>query len=164
MTEQDARRVNQAVDRFVEIGVSKQPAKALADYFDSEEAVVEFLTEDKSLTDISGVGEASASQLWNWYQAEYPEKDLERREQSEAYCTEYTIDHGLDQEQLDPEHDIHWAWLCPRCGSKNPMKGDPDGFKGRPFACVNCRWVPLLDGEALAEFRDGLDGVDSNGR
>lgn len=152
-----AGATSQAVDRFTEMDVSTQPAKALADHFDSEEEVVNFLVEDKSLNDISGVGERSANHVWDWFKTEYPEKDRERRERSEAYCMEYTADYGLDDDQLDPEYDIFWAWICPRCGSKNPMKGDPEGFRNRPFACTSCQWVPLLDGDALGEFRDELE-------
>lgn len=140
--------------RFRSMGVTNQPAQKLADEFDSEDGLIEYLTDGHSLTDISGVGEKSANLVREWYKREYPEKERERKENDEAYCTEYTTDHGLSDDELEEIDVVVWAWLCPRCSEKNPMKGDPDEFGNRPFECVNCSWVPLLDRESLMEFAD----------
>jgi NAD-dependent DNA ligase len=144
----------QAQQFFEDIGVGSRPAKKLAQEFDTEDELVEFIVDGGELDEFSGVGEQSAFEVRTWFSAEYPEKEREMKERDEAYCTEYTLDHGLNEDQVADADGPVWAWICSRCDHNNPMEGDPDGFADRPYACVNCRWVPLLDSEALGEFAE----------
>ncbi|WP_254810668.1 hypothetical protein [Natronosalvus amylolyticus] len=135
-----------------EIGVAKRPANALVEEYPTRESVLETFLADDRFDHVSGVGNRTTGKLWDWLTETYPEKNRERIENSEAYCTEFTTDHGLEEsEKHDPEM-FYWAWICPRDGHKNVMKGDPRDFADRPFACVQCRWVPLLDRESLLEW------------
>lgn len=135
------------------IGINPPQASAVETTWPSQDALVKAMTNDASLTDASGVGSRTATRLWDWFGETYPERYRQRREESNDYCMAYTTDHGLDADSLDPEK-FYWAFICPRCGETNPLVGDPDGFAGRPFRCESCLWVPLLDAEAVREFRD----------
>ncbi len=72
----------------------------------------------------------------------------------EEYCTEFTTDHGLPE--VPSPTGFRWAFICPRCGEKNGLEGDPEGFKNKPFRCTDCNWVSLLVAEAIEEFEQSL--------
>lgn len=136
------------VETFEKMGMRTREATALENEFDSTDEIVEFLVADNKLSDISGVGRKTASRLWSWFKEEYPDRNRERIEASEAYCTEY-----INQNQDDSESDkFRFAFVCPRCNSENPLRGDPMDFANRPYDCTTCRWVPLLDKTAIETF------------
>lgn len=136
-----------------DLNVASRPAAALADHFETEADLVDAFRADPDFDEISGVGRRTSQKLWDYLKSEYPEVNRERIEQSESYCTEYTTDHGLPEGST--EDDVtYFAFICPRCSNTNPLKGDPEGFEDRPFACETCRWVPLLDKESLREFAE----------
>jgi predicted RNA-binding Zn-ribbon protein involved in translation (DUF1610 family) len=143
-------------------GVTSRPASALADEYESLEALLEAYRTGADITDVSGVGRKSASKLRRHIESEYPDVVKERREQDEGICTEFTTDHGLDEEHLE-EDTFYWGFVCPRCGDTTPLQGDPSGFGDRPYACGNCRWVSLLLGDAVAAFRDEHYDDDDSG-
>jgi len=134
-----------------EVGLSSRPASALADHITSEDELVEHLRENNNASDFDGVGSQSSNRVWQWFQDEHPDSNRERLEQAEEYCTEFATDHELP-EGADEVEGFQFAFICPRCGEENALKGDPREFKNRPFTCVNCRWVPLLTAEPLEEF------------
>jgi len=136
-----------------ELNITPPQTSAVLSAWPTEQAFVDALSQDATLTDADGVGSQTAQRLSNWFGKQYPDRDRERRENAERFCMTYTTDHGLDADSLDAET-FYWAFVCPRCGEKNPCHGDPGGFAGRPYACEKCRWVPLLDAEAVREFRD----------
>lgn len=153
MSEQSTDGTERRKERFFEdMGVSSRPAKKLAEKFETEDHLIDYLVNDGKLTDFNGVGSRSAEHVRTWFKAEYPEKERERKERSESYCTEYTTDHGIPEGEKKEPSEPYWAWICPRCSNKNPMYGHPDGFKNRPYACTTCRWVPLLDAESIDEW------------
>jgi len=134
-----------------EVGLSGRPASALAEEIGSQDDLVEFLRENNKVSDVSGVGSRSGNRIWDWFKDERPEANRERLEQAEEYCTEFTTDHERPEDAEDTDG-FPFAFVCPRCDEENPLKGDPREFKNRPFACVNCRWVPLLVAGTLEEF------------
>jgi hypothetical protein len=69
---------------------------------------------------------------------------LQEKADDTAYCTDFELDHETPMDSA-----FLWAFICPRCEGTNPLKGDPAGFKNRPFRCVECNWVSLLDAEAI---------------
>ncbi|WP_139327072.1 hypothetical protein [Natronorubrum daqingense] len=137
---------------FEDMGVSSRPAEKLAEKFETESHLVDYIVNDGKLTDFSGVGDRSASHVRTWFVTEYPEKERERKQHSESYCTEFTTDHGIPEDEKKEPSEPYWAWICPRCSNKNPMYGHPNGFKNRPYACTTCRWVSALDAESIDEW------------
>lgn len=152
MSNTQSTDMQRKVQFFEDMGIATRPAKRLAEEFEAETDLVEYLTQDKSPTDLSGVGKASARHIRSWFTAEYPEKERERKIRSDAYCTEYTADHGVPRDELEKPEMVHWAWICPQCENKNVMRGDPEEFKNRPYTCMTCRWVPALDAETMEEW------------
>jgi len=149
-----------------EIGCATRPANALLEEHPTLESALEVFVDDGRFGDIPGVGRRTTSRLFEWLIDTYPEKNRTRKANSEAYCTTFTTDHEYPTERMDDPDRFHWAWICPRDGHKNVMVGDPRESANRPYACVNCRWVPLLDREALLEWIDteGLeDQLESEG-
>lgn len=147
-----------------EIGLASRPADALADHIESESALVDHLRENNDVDEFSGVGRRSASRIWEWFEDEYPDANRERMEDSEEYCTEFTAD--VEQADAAASDKFVFAFVCPRCGAENPLKGDPRDFKNKPYPCVNCRWVPLLVAqflEAFAEANYPAAGRDDDG-
>lgn len=133
--------------------LADQPAEAIAETFDSREDLLEHYRYAVDFMEIDGVGKQTAASIRSWVEENRPEVAQERKVNDEGICTEFTTDHGLDLEDSDDDT-FRFAFTCPRCESKNPLKGDPDMFAGRPFDCENCRWVSLLDPELLGEFRE----------
>lgn len=48
---------------------------------------------------------------------------------------------------------VVWGAYCPQpdCGELNLFEGNPEGFANRPYRCVACNWVSLMD-ESVAEL------------
>jgi len=70
--------------------------------------------------------------------------------------TEFTDDSGLDDDKKDAD-EYHFAFVCPRCEEKNALIGDPLDFANKPFRCLTCNYVPLLDAGAIEEFAEEVD-------
>lgn len=134
-----------------ELDVAQRPAQSLLEEFSSRDELIEFLTADRDLTDIDGVGDRTSRKVFSWYQEEYPDKNRQRRRESDSYCTEYTSDVELD----DTEKPL-WAWICPRCAEKNRMNAYPSECANRPYACVKCRWISLLCREPMEPLIEEL--------
>lgn len=67
-------------------------------------------------------------------------------------CIEFTTE-VPDRINPDEEPDtIYFSFVCPRCEALNPLKTHPSNFKNKPFRCVECRYIPLLDADALDDF------------
>ena len=75
--------------------------------------------------------------------------ELPSPEDAPSVCTEFTLDHPLDD---DDEADF--AFICPRCEKANALVGSPLEFLNKPFRCLACNYVPLLEKEALEEFAE----------
>ena len=140
-----------------DVGLAGRPAKSLASECSDVDALVEYLRTGNQPSEIDGVGNTSSNRLWDWFKDEYPEAYRERLENDEAYCTSFTTDHEIPEEEQAPET-FYFAFICPRdhCEEKNPLKGSPLGFRNRPFKCEACNWVSCLEGEALESFFDNL--------
>lgn len=140
------------------LDVTDGPAARLAEEYDSEEHFLENYRLVVDFTDHRGIGTATSESIREYVREQYPELERERLENDEAICTEYTLEHGLDDDQVDADK-FYFAFICPRCEATNPLRGDPNGFGGRPFKCRTCYWVPLLASEFLAEWMTETDGV-----
>ncbi|ELY85338.1 hypothetical protein [Natrinema gari] len=57
----------------------------------------------------------------------------------------------------DADDDVNFAFVCPQCDNKNPLRGDPEGFANKPFACLECEYSSLLPSEAILEFKRSVD-------
>ena len=80
-------------------------------------------------------------------------KQLPDPEDAPNKCTEYTEETGLDAADMDAE-EYYFAFVCPRCEEKNALEGNPRNFSNKPFRCLGCNYVPLLEKDALHEFAD----------
>jgi hypothetical protein len=148
-----------------EIGLREREALAVTDAWPSEQALLDAYRDDATFTSEQGVGRRTSNRLYQYIDREHPDIVREHKRESEDYCTEFTTDHGLPAGDVD-EDEFYFAAICPRCGEKNPHVGDPNDFKNRPYACVNCRWVPAYDGDSIEEFREAnypqADGDDEH--
>jgi hypothetical protein len=136
-----------------ELNITPPQTGAVIEAWPTEQAFVDAQVQNATITDADGVGSQTAMRLSTQFEEQYPDRDRERRECAEEFCMTYTTDHGLDAESMD-DGKFYWAFVCPRCEATNALVGDPSGFAGRPCACQRCRYVPLLDAEAVREFRD----------
>lgn len=68
---------------------------------------------------------------------------LERHKADDSVCTEFT----KDVETGD------FGFVCPECGATNPLEGDPEAFKTRPFRCVECDFISLLSGAGIEDWQ-----------
>lgn len=132
--------------------IGSRQASALREEFDSLDSLLESFREAEDLTEIDGVGTRTARSVTEYIQSEHPDLVDERHEKDQGICTEFTVDHGLVEDELAGDA-FYWAFICPRCETTNPLKGDPNGFKNRPFKCESCRWVSLLHGADVDAFR-----------
>jgi hypothetical protein len=64
-------------------------------------------------------------------------------------CETFTTDHGLTTAPADA---VAFAFICPKCETSNPLKGDPVAFRNRFFRCMGCTHVIRLDATALDQF------------
>jgi len=83
--------------------------------------------------------------------SDIPHFGTEEQMNDTSIATRFTTDHGID----DPDDDaFYFAFICPQCDEKNPMKGQPASFGNKPFACSECGYLSLLPAEAIVEFED----------
>ncbi len=82
--------------------------------------------------------------------------DLPDEDETPNRCTEFTDDSGLDDDQK-ADDEYYFAFVCPRCEEKNVLTGDPLDFGNKPFRCLECNYVPLLDADAIEEFAEEVD-------
>lgn len=140
-----------------DLPISGRAASTLEDAYDSEEDLIEAYRQADDIIDVPQIGQQRMQDIREHILAVDPDAKRARKENDEAICTEFTQDHGIE----DPDPDtFYFAFICPRCGAKNPCHGDPEGFGGRPFRCEDCNWVSLLDGESIAAFAEEA-GVDA---
>lgn len=83
------------------------------------------------------------------------ETDLPDPEDVASVATDFTTDVELTEEELADDK-FYFGFVCPRCEETNKLVGDPSKF-GKPFRCLNCDYVPLLDSDALEEFAEEVD-------
>lgn len=141
-------------DHFADLfNLQTREASALAARFDDTDEIVSYLEDGGNLTDVDGVGQQTSYSVSTWFEREHPDALRRRYEQDEGICTEYTTDHGLADDEVGDDEFV-WAFCCPRCGQKNRCKGDPANYRNRCHACVTCRWVSLLESNAIDEFRE----------
>lgn len=76
-------------------------------------------------------------------------------------CTEFTTD-VPDRIDRDDTDECYFSFVCPRCEALNPLKGYPREFRDMPFRCVECRYIPLLEAEALEDFIEEHYADDSS--
>lgn len=78
--------------------------------------------------------------------------DTEHDNPEDSVCTEFSVRDDL----VDEDDNEIWAWAfeCTRCGHETPCEGDPRGFGGRPYSCMECGWVSLLEQEAIESFAE----------
>jgi hypothetical protein len=136
-----------------ELPVSGRAASNLEDEYGSVEELITAYREAEDITDISYVGSATMRDLREIIHERDPDAERARKENDEAICTEYTT-----WAPDEPEDGVfYFAFICPRCEGENPLKGDPDKFRGRPFRCEECGWVPLLEGDSLNRFSQEVE-------
>lgn len=60
------------------------------------------------------------------------------------------------------DENVLWGAYCPQdhCGELNLFEGQPSEFANRPFRCVECHWVSLMD-ESVAEIESDLPEVEA---
>lgn len=70
----------------------------------------------------------------------------------ESVWTEFTTDLS-DYGTEYAEQDRFWGAKCPQpdCEHVNIFEGDPGEFANRPYACINCHWISLMD-SSVAEL------------
>jgi hypothetical protein len=74
----------------------------------------------------------------------------------EHRCTEFTID-GVD---TSGDSDVFGAAICPGCGKRNALTGDPGEFRELVMRCMGCTRVMVLDGAALVTFEQAVTADD----
>lgn len=67
----------------------------------------------------------------------------------EHRCTEFTTDHEVDTTE---DSDVFGAFVCPGCGTHNPLTGAPAEFQELTVRCMGCTCVLVLDGASLMAF------------
>lgn len=145
---EQARALDDLLD---DLDVAGRPGSALTDAYETVEDLLTAYEKGAGITEIRGVGRRTSRKVTDWIEDEHPDIARRRYENGEGYCIEFTTDHGLPEERIE-EDTFYFAFVCPRCEETNPLKGDPTGFKNRPFRCERCQWVSLLVGEFLEEF------------
>ena len=78
--------------------------------------------------------------------------ELPPEEDAPSVCTEFQTEHPLENDD-----DADFAFICPRCKKPNALVGQPTEFANKPFRCLNCNYVPLLDAETLEKFAKESD-------
>lgn len=139
--------------------IAPQPADALRERFGSESELVAFLTKDRTLSEIEGVGMQTAGAIGEWFTDEHPDKHRQQMIDSEAYCTEFTLSEQPDKSGPQDIDDLRWAFICPRCENETQLQGHPDGFKDRPYRCSTCNWVSLLYASFIDEFLQECNNI-----
>jgi len=140
------------------VNVRQKQANAIDNSWHSEKELVEEYKAGQTLTDYAGIGPSTANKIEAYIHRNYSDAKKERRRNSEGIATEF----GTDGEQTD-QGELIWWFICPRCGAKNPCKGDPQGFAGRPYGCASCGWVAALEGSEMDEIRSVDTGTEQEG-
>jgi len=135
-----------------EMNVTGRPADRLHEEFETESELIEFLKDGSKVSEFSGIGSTTSNRVFDWFETEYSEANRERIENDEAYCTEY-----YDQDERNADGEYLWGFICPRCESENPLKGNPEDFRNRPFGCTTCNWVSCLHADAVERFIESVD-------
>jgi len=80
------------------------------------------------------------------------------RDPDNSVCTTFgVVERSVEKEDKDR---FVWTFECTRCGHDQRCVGDPREFAGRPYSCEGCRWVSLLEQDALEAFAEKhADGV-----
>lgn len=76
----------------------------------------------------------------------------EYEEPENSACNTYAVRDGSVNEE--GEELFVWSFECTRCGHMTPCKGDPREFAGRPYSCIECGWVSLLEQDTLNQFAE----------
>lgn len=86
----------------------------------------------------------------------------ENADDSEDSGSEHDIWTDFETEEgpcgsLSEDGDIVWGAYCPQpdCGELNTFQGDPSRFAKRPFRCIECDWVSLIN-ESVTEIESDL--------
>jgi len=136
------------------LSISSRAAANLEEEYGSADELITAFRAAEDISDVPQVGSVTMRKLRDFIAERDPEANHVRHENDEAICTEFTTDHGLE----DTEDDVfYFAFICPRCDAKNPLKGDPRGFKNRPFGCTTCRWVSALESDAIERFVNSIE-------
>lgn len=124
------------------------PAGVLRGEFGSEDELVKFLEAGNSPSEIDGVGRKTADALMFWFEENHPDAHRRRRETDGSIYTEFETEEGSCG-SLSADGKPVWGAYCPQgeCGHLNLFEGSPDGFAGRPYRCIKCNWVSLMDAE-----------------
>jgi hypothetical protein len=138
-----------------EINVSGRQADRLTEEFSTKVELIDYLRDGGDISDFSGLGGTTARRVNNWFEEEHPAAHRARIENDEGIATEF-------YERDDQDHEEYrWGYICPRCGAECDCKGDPAGFRGRPYECHRCHWVALLHADPLTEFINRVVEADS---
>ena len=129
--------------------IGGRAASNLRDEYEGVDELIAAYREAEDITEVPQVGSATMRDLKEFMHERDPEAERANKENDEAICTEFTTDHGLDD--TDTKSSC-FAFLCPRCGAKNALEGEPSEFKNKPFGCTGCGWVSLLEADALERF------------
>lgn len=130
-----------------ELPVSGRAETNLRAEYDSFDDLLNGFRNADDISDIDYIGSKTMGDLRKYITDHDPDAERARKENDTSICTEFT-------EDVETDGDATFAFVCPKCGEKNPLKGEPTGFKNKPFACIKCNWVSLLDADALKTFDD----------
>ena len=134
------------------LGIRPRESPAVAEAFETVGDLVEFYRSGKDLTNITGIGSKTASNLSEWVQETFPAAHRARYGDDPTVCIQFTSEHGVDPEKQAPDA-YYFAFICPRCDARNSLQDDPALFKDRRYRCPRCNWTVLLDATALETFR-----------
>jgi len=91
---------------------------------------------------VKNTDESGRSIVTDGGQQEFPEP-----ENADDVCTEFWREHPVVDEA-----DADFAFICPRCQEANALVGEPMGFANKPFRCLECDCISLLDPDALEDI------------
>lgn len=137
-----------------ELPVDGRAASNLGTEYESIDDLIAAYRDAEKISDVDQVGSVTMNQIREFIHDRDPDAERARKENDEGVCTAFTTDHGLDDTEDDG---FYFAFICPKCETRNPLTGSPDGFKNRPYACESCRWVSLLDADALDRFAEDTE-------
>lgn len=146
MTEDQSSMHHGLSELVEEAGLNGKPIDVLEEKFESVEAVVAYLENGNSLSDLPGIGDTTSSKVMWWFEDNHPEAHRRRKENDESIWTDFETKEGSCGSESVDGNPV-WGAYCPQedCGQLNFFEGDPDGFAGRPYACQSCNWVSLMD-------------------
>lgn len=83
------------------------------------------------------------------------EAGVEYEDPEDSVCTEFRVETDIvdgDGDEIDA-----WSFKCTRCGHYTVCVDDPRDYGGRPYGCMNCSWVSLIDQESVESFAGDND-------